>query len=411
MQLSTRRRLFVASVVVFAILAPVITGYALGYRFDTRSGIVRTGALLIETSPGGAAVIIDKVLVKHTGTIFGGTALVRDISARSHIVRIEKPGYHVWEKEVEVRAAMVTGIRNVRLWPLGPTIENLGPLAAEESRLVPGTVRFSPDSTRLLWSVENRRAGERTWLVRRLPNGSPEQLTLPVGASPEEARVRWSSDGLFLVVETKSSWWRIDRDRFDTPATLPTVPLPRQLLNAEAVLAIDSFGVLTAYQISSSSSQALSRVPTITFSALDDELIAPDSEHVALLTRDGALRVFDADTRAFVGIASDAAEASFSPDRTKLLWRTNRELWLRTGATNELLTRFENPIQDAVWDKHGAYIFFVAGGTLKAIELDPRSGRITTDLLELSAAHLALDHDQNTVLAVNEAGLVKIHLP
>lgn len=416
MQLPTRRVLFWASAAVFAVLAPLVIGYALGYRFDVAGGgIVRTGALVVETEPGGASVIIDGALARHTGTIFNGTALIRDLMARVHRVQIEKPGYHPWEKEIEIYPAVVTEIRNVRLWPLKPIDEAVGELAATGARVVPETIRFSPDGTHLLWATEStvrqaRGAAERAWFVQR-SSGDVPAAPLPTGVTPGEARVRWSSDSRLLVVETKTAWWRLDRDRLGDPTALPPIPAPRVVLNATTVLAIDGAGILSVYQLTSSSTQAVSRVAVIPSPSLDDELIAPNVEHIALRTREGTLRIFNPDEKTFVGVANGVVDARFSPDGTRLLWRTNRELWVRTADTDELITRFADPIAAAIWEARSAHILFSVGGILKVIELDRQGGRIITDLTALPASALALDHDKTSVLAVRAGSLVRIRFP
>lgn len=411
MKLPTRRALFWASVAVFAVLAPLVAGYALGYRFDfTRGGVVRTGALLVETEPGGAAVHIDGTFVKHTGAILSATALVRDLAPRSHRVRIEKSGYRSWEKEIEIQPAIVTEIRHVRLWPIAPITEELGELTSAGVEVVPGSVQFSPDGTHLVWET-GRAPGERSWFVRRLSNDTTVPIVLPERASTEEARVRWSSDSRFLVVEVGASWWRLDRDRLAIPVALPSIPAPRTLITADSALAVDTSGILSTYQFAPSSTQAISRTPVIPVPAPGDELIAPDAEHVALRTREGTLRIFDPDEKAFTGISGGVVEANFSPDGTQLLWRTNRELWVRTAGTNELITRFADSIEDAIWEARGAYILFSVGGTLKTIELDRRSGRMTTDLASLAASQLALDQDKTSVLAVRGGTLMRTRFP
>ncbi len=417
MQLPTRRVLFWASAAVFAVLAPLVVGYALGYRLDLAGGgIVRTGALVVETEPGGAAVIIDGALARHTGTIFNGTALIRDLAPRVHRIRIEKPGYHPWEKEIEIYPAVVTEVRNVRLWPLKPIDETIGELAATGARVVPETVQFSPDGTHLLWAAEpavrqGRGAPARAWLAQRSSGDVPAALTLPAGVVPDEARVRWSSDSRFLIVEAGTAWWRLDRDRLDDPVALPPIPAPRVLLDAATALAIDGTGILSVYQLTSSSTQAISRVAVIPPPSLDDELIAPNVEHIALRTREGTLRIFNPDEKTFVGVANGVVDARFSPDGTRLLWRTNRELWVRTADTDELITRFADPIAAAIWEARGAQVLFSVGGTLKAIELDRQSGRIITDLTALPASALALDRDKTSVLAVRAGSLVRIRFP
>lgn len=410
MKLPIRRALFWSSVAVFAVLVPLVVGYALGYRFDfTRGGVVRTGALLVETEPGGAAVFIDGVLTKHTGSILNATALVRDLAPRVHRVRIEKAGYRSWEKDLEIQSAIITEIRHVRLWPIAPVTEILGEFAPTGEQVVSGSVQVSPDGTHLAWAT-GRTPAERSWFVRRLVDDAPVPFKLPEGAHARFARVRWSSDSRFLVVEAGTSWWRFDRDRLNTPVLLPSVPAPRTLIGADTALAVDSSGILSAYQFTPSSTQALSRAPVIPVPASEDELIALDGEHIALRTREGTLRIFDPDERAFVGVSGGVVEAIFSPDKTRLLWRTNREIWVRTARTNELITRFSDPIEDALWEARGAHVIFSVGGALKAVELDRRGGRITTDLIPFASAQLALDRDTTSVLAVRGRTLVRIRL-
>ncbi len=118
----TRRIFFYSAVVLFALLAPLIIAYSLGYTFDvgTRS-LEQTGGIFIKSKTPRMSVFLDGVFIKET-SYFSGGALLTEITPGVHHLRLEKTGYHPWSKTIKVDPSLVTDFRNVLLISDPPSI-------------------------------------------------------------------------------------------------------------------------------------------------------------------------------------------------------------------------------------------------------------------------------------------------
>lgn len=97
--------------------------------------------LAVYSRPGGAEVYLDDVLVART--VNEATPVRIETSVGKHNVRIVREGYHLWEREVEVRAGKETPIlADLVLIPAGPPHIPVGSL---ELRTDQGGVRILID--------------------------------------------------------------------------------------------------------------------------------------------------------------------------------------------------------------------------------------------------------------------------
>lgn len=76
---------------------------------------------------------------------------------------------------------------------------------------------------------------------------------------------------------------------------------------------------------------------------------------------------------------------SFSPDKEKILWWTNFELWIYNLETKnqELLARYSKEIIDVLWHPKNNWIIFAFSNSIQAIELDERDGKNVVELIEV----------------------------
>lgn len=118
---------------IFGVLAALIlatTGvflYAQGYRLDFRQRtLTTTGVILAKSLPEGAQVYLDEEWVTATNATLSG------VKPGNYHLKIERNGYLPWEKDIEVKAGLVTEIE-VLLPPLSPS---LTAVTQEGARLV-----------------------------------------------------------------------------------------------------------------------------------------------------------------------------------------------------------------------------------------------------------------------------------
>ncbi|MBI4385586.1 hypothetical protein HY573_02035, partial [Candidatus Parcubacteria bacterium] len=255
-----------------------------------------------------------------------------------------------------------------------------------------------------------------------LPDGQIEHLDFAVllglsdpnaTAFVNAATVEWSADSQYLVVRRGTNWWRLSRD-LRRAEPLPRVDGPGLVLTPETALMIDGLGILNALNLMNQNVEAIATAAVNPIPTLADRLIAPDRDHVLLLDQNGTLRWFNPASRLFEGLATGVHDAAFSPDRTKILWRTDTELWVRSLAPegqSDLVTRSSRSLTHALWaDRSSAHLLVTVGDAVKAIELDARSGRNSTDLISVNAPTVFLASDRENLLIITDGTLKRLSL-
>jgi len=113
-----RRVLFYLSLAVFFIGLPFILSFALGYIFDMRTlKFTRTGLIDLETQPQGAAVYLNKVLLKDKTP-----ATIRELLPGTYNITLELENYYPWQRDVRIEAGKVARLDKIIFFPLRPNI-------------------------------------------------------------------------------------------------------------------------------------------------------------------------------------------------------------------------------------------------------------------------------------------------
>jgi PEGA domain len=99
-----RRALFFFFVTIFLISAPLVVLYTAGYRFNRTNNVVsQTGTLSLASTPRGAEAFFDGQNI-HDAT----PAVLQRLSLGTRRVRLEKSGYHAWERTVNIQSGSTT---------------------------------------------------------------------------------------------------------------------------------------------------------------------------------------------------------------------------------------------------------------------------------------------------------------
>ncbi|MBX4187734.1 MAG: PEGA domain-containing protein [Candidatus Doudnabacteria bacterium] len=104
MTLRNRFLLIAIGVLFFILTTPIITLYALGYKFDLHSRqILKTGSLVLKSEPHNANVYInDKLQSSKTNST------IRFLLPGDFNIKIAKEGYQSWTKRLNIRSSLVT---------------------------------------------------------------------------------------------------------------------------------------------------------------------------------------------------------------------------------------------------------------------------------------------------------------
>lgn len=111
MNIFKRRFLVISIAVIYFIVTPALIFYAAGWRYNIRTNNVeRVGAILVETEPRGATVILNGTeQTKKT------PMTIKNVLADEYTVTITKNGYHDWTTRTEVTSQETSKVTEVHL--------------------------------------------------------------------------------------------------------------------------------------------------------------------------------------------------------------------------------------------------------------------------------------------------------
>lgn len=130
----------IVTLVVIAAAAVAAVYFVKGFTFSPTEGkMVGTGILALSSTPDGASVYIDGHLTTATNTTLS------QLQPKTYDVKIIKDGYIPWEKEITVAAGLVSEVKPT-LFPALPTIYPLTFNGVNQ-------VLLSPDGQKLAFTV------------------------------------------------------------------------------------------------------------------------------------------------------------------------------------------------------------------------------------------------------------------
>jgi len=272
-------------------------------------------------------------------------------------------------------------------------------------------LKSTPDDAKIY--LNNKPRGETNTLVRRL--------------APKEYQVKITKDGFHpwskkLKVESKIV--TSARDIILIPLE-PKVEIINEMLPEDFSLqdfispdkSNSVFYIQTPSYILYKTDQNNSFQEQISLNPLPNDkrykIFASNNEKIALLDDQGQLYLFNQDSRNFDPISQDVKGVEFTNDNNKLLYFTASEIWVYslTNADKELITRFSQEINQAIWyQKTNQHILCLVGGSVKIIELDDRNERNTVDILKLEIDQIAYNPENEGLYFIRESKLSSISL-
>ncbi len=135
----------------------------------------------------------------------------------------------------------------------------------------------------------------------------------------------------------------------------------------------------------------------------------------------GNLYLLNQDTQIFELIASQVKNARFSGDDKKILIQTANELWVlyiedfllqpyKKAGDKEFITRFSQPISQAIFYPDNEHLAFVVGNQIKITELDGRDQRNIIDFLSASQPQIYFDETSSYFYYLTQSELFRIKL-
>lgn len=121
-KLSHRIRILIliTYIIIFLILCPILILYASGYRYDWRQGFPRrTGAISITVEPTDATIYANNIKIPRDVDVqtlsYKDEARLTGAPPGKYTIKITKPGYYDWIKDVEVKEMQTVYIKEAIL--------------------------------------------------------------------------------------------------------------------------------------------------------------------------------------------------------------------------------------------------------------------------------------------------------
>lgn len=424
MQLYIRRIFLILSCVAFAIIAPLIIFYAMGYRGKL------VGVAIIEATP-------PKATVEVNGQVYGNLPRsIPNLLPGLATIRVTKKGYIPWEKKMEIEPAAATNVRSIQLFPLQFDRDVL----VQDSKVF----AVSPTSS-LIASVNSANN-----LV--LINDTTSAVTPPIKMPSSPLAITWSPDGTYILIQFPSKHYEIFHVQENILKMLVSTPLTGNNSVQWDPTAMGKLFFLTPKHslISYVPSTELSQVvlenintytiqgKTLVYQTLDNALmtqrigknqerklltntksgiqkIIPASNGLlALLFTDGELQLVSTQS-GIRHIAFDVREAIWSPNGQTLLIQTSSgeldtyapEGTLPVDATPgelHLIVRLSHPITSPQWLSDSTHILYAVDGTLICSETDTRDHAISQilDTAYTANQHAVVETTGTSILYIQQ---------
>jgi len=428
MTLFTRRILYSIFVALFLIIAPPLILYTAGYRYDFEyRRVVETGSLVVKSVPESASIYLDGELYSVQTPTIVNTILPGKIN-----LLVAKPGYHKWEKRIEIYPRVTTFEDHIKLYP-----------KTQPEALIAGSI------TSYWWNTKQEKIAYLTEGGElRLFNTLNSKDTLIANVTKERpfADFSWSPhDDQFLfsrIEDGKTAYYIIDANTFSNVIALTDVvaePLTSVVWNPNTkntVYAITKAGLvripylletvrvvargtISAYLaerdrilfiqaggdngepglfwIHPADQNTIHRVPGIAADG-QDELLSTNSHQIALYNNQThLLQIIDPTIRSN-GIDSgtyaiaNVQNAFFSKDGTMLVYTDGFAIYKQPFVTpitvipqkneSQLVTRYSQPITALSWADDEFHILYQVDTTIRVAELGPSSDPRNTILAE-----------------------------
>ncbi len=135
-----RRITYSIFIAAFFIIAPILIMYASGYRYNFKKNkIEKTGILYVDSRPRQSLIYIDGKYRDKTPARF------RYMLPDTYRIKVEKEGYHTWEKDLEIKSNLTTFSKDTILFKKSLPMN-----------IISGEINIftvSPDKTKMIYSI------------------------------------------------------------------------------------------------------------------------------------------------------------------------------------------------------------------------------------------------------------------
>ncbi|MAF13850.1 MAG: hypothetical protein CMI53_03085 [Parcubacteria group bacterium] len=435
MELKIRRSLYLTFIGAFIIITPLLILYTTGYRYNFKKHkIEKTGILYLDSQPKNAKIFINDKYENTTPNRF--SRILPDV----YQIKIEKDGYYPWQKELEVKSNLTTFGRDIVLFKINSPINivnqqiNILNISPDHKKIVYSVVKENVEEIRLL-NLKNK----SDFLVKEFNNRTFNQLDF-VQWSPSQKKVMikeiigdfnqylivdieslkikelfditrlnfsklaWdNSDDNYLYGLRKSVLHQID---LVTNSTRPLLSDPIQdfQVQNDNIYYITKIGNESFLNKRIIINQKAGPSEKIKLPSPSEYTIEPLINNLLVLLDKKNNDLFIINEKSFdqqdvsrnIVLQDKAKKVIWSKDLKNILFYTDFEISIFNLETSQknLITRYGEIINQALWYPGQNYIIYQAGNSIRAIESGPTEIRNDLELAKLDQiSSMVVDDD------------------
>ncbi|MDP2812659.1 MAG: PEGA domain-containing protein [bacterium] len=397
MDKTIRRLTYSIFFLLFFIIAPILTMYAIGYRYDFKNGnLEKNGAFYVKSYPKGANIFIDgQKIDKETPT------QITSVKSGTYNLMVKKNLYAPWEKQLSVYSGQTTFAEDIVLF-----LNN-----REKSSLGAGSDNY------LLNRQENKYAyidaQKRLSITDIEQNKNFEIFTFNI----DYELIDWSADNQKIILKNKNNYYIFDvNQRYIYPLDISSVSKIIWENGSEDILYLKNQEIFRydASQINNTTTESLNLDKQINdFAVKDNSLLIQYS-----LEQNNFVDQIDKDSHQIIQTISDVGLGNLELVMAKddyLIFSVGSKLYIKSPNKNlisipvtivslhddrllisngheiilynykddwqELIDRSTQIVSELMWHPNGSYFIYEINGQTYLSEIDSRDKRNIIEIL------------------------------
>ncbi|MFA6322679.1 MAG: PEGA domain-containing protein [Candidatus Buchananbacteria bacterium] len=427
MNLKYRRFIYLSFIVFFLIITPIILLYAAGYSFNFKKGqLVKTGILYVDSKPKNADIDINGQNKGKTPNRF--TKLLPDI----YNVKVSKDGYYPWQKDIEIKSNLSEFAEDIVLFkdtlPINIVSGKINVLSASPNHryLAYSIIKDNDEELRFL---NLKTSGDN--LIKKFTNPKNNSFEI-IGWSETQNQAIFKekvqdfnnytivfADSLTareLTTLTRVNFskldWGLENDVFlfglasdglyqiDLEKSLTQKIISGKILdftfndnNIYYLTQENSTTFLNKKVLGVSPSQDPTAIEKIKLSAGSKFSLQKSSKGYITMLDKKNHDLFIISENSFsdqniennIILQEKANQIVWSADKNKIIFNNDFEVWTYDFSNQQkmLVTRFSEPIIQALWYPQDKYIIYLLTNKIQAIEATDVKQRNDTKLVEM----------------------------
>ena len=402
MEKRVRTILFFIFLLIFIVIAPLLTLYVQGYRFDFENKkLTQTGALFIKTiSPKQVEIYIDNKLIQKTDFFFS-SALIENLLPKKYNIKVQKQNYYTWEKNLEIKEKQVAEAKNIILFPKDPDFKLLSTNIDNAWFSKDKKKAVMKESEENIWSLKlyNLEKNVKSHLLK-------ETDISQTGADLVDLEFT-DNNNLLLQIASKEqiNYFNLQINRIPPLLTKAKAPqsviknaLAYEILN-ENIYYLDYLGDFYKTDVSLIKNEKIASSPFNIKQETEYKLYIYDK--AIFLLEEKTMYFFNQDEKVFEKFSENINSLKISPDQQKIAYFSDSEIKIlfleeqtfqprRQAMETIFLIRLSENIKDVFWINSN-YLLFTTNNTLKIAEIDNRDQVNTIDLATVENPEIFLN--------------------